>query len=124
MDNKRELVERFGKLFIEEVRDPQIRFIDSFLDQKVPLSGKYKAELEGMTAAQIQMLKEIAVRWVDATLHDLLYLLEDAKEIHLRLENEDTVVDDIRHVTDADLQAYVFIWAEKYSSTRITDYTK
>ncbi|MBA3867579.1 MAG: hypothetical protein H0X30_00340 [Anaerolineae bacterium] len=124
MNSKEELVEEFGKQLIEQVRDNQIRFIDSFLEQKSFLSSKYKEELDGMSHAQIDMLKEMAVRWVDGTLHDLLYLLEDAKWIHLRFENEGNVVEDIRQITDADLQAYIFIWAEKYSTTRLTDYTK
>ncbi len=36
MDAKQELFERFGKLFIERVRDRQIGYIDAFYEQKGP----------------------------------------------------------------------------------------
>ena len=124
MNPKEELFEKFGRQLIERVRDNQIHFIDMLLEQKAPSSIKYKNELDGMSPAQIEMIKELAVQWVDGTLHDLLYLLEDAKWIKLRLESADTVLEDIRQAARGDLQAYIFIWAEKYSTTRLTDYTK
>jgi hypothetical protein len=122
MPTKEELVEMFGKQLVEEVRDNQINTIDAFLNQTAPVSKRYKAEINKLSPEQMAMLKEMAVIWVDGVLHDFLYLLEDANWIHLGFESDGTVVDDIRHVTDADLQAYIFIWAEKYSKTRLTDY--
>ena len=124
MDYKEELVERFGKQLIEEVRDRQIHYIDAFLEQKSHESKRYKDEISELSPAQVEMIKEMAVRWVDGTLHDLLYMLEDSKWIKLRLEGESGVLEDIRQATDADIQAYIFIWAEKYSTKRLTDYTK
>jgi hypothetical protein len=58
MRSKEELFEEFGKQLIERVRDRQIHYADMFLDQKAPLSNKYKDELEGMSPAQIEMLKK------------------------------------------------------------------
>jgi hypothetical protein len=95
-----------------------------FLDQKAPASSKYKKELDGLSPAQMEMIKELAVQWVDGTLHYLLYELEDSKWIKLRLESEDTVLEDIRQAAWEDLQGYIFAWAEKYSKERLTDYTK
>jgi hypothetical protein len=124
MDPKEELFERFGKQLIEKVRDKQIRISDMFLDQKSPLSSKYKNELDGLSPAQMEMIKELVVEWVDGTLHSLLYELEDSKWIKLRLESEDTVLEDIRQAAWEDLHGYIFAWAKKYSTTRLTDYTK
>ena len=65
---------------------------------------------------------------LDGTIHDLLYLLEDgkledSKWVRLRLESEDTVLEDIRQAERGDLQGYIFIWAEKYSKERLSDFT-
>lgn len=77
-----------------------------------------------MSPAQIEMVKEMATRWIDGTLHDLLFLLENADWVHLRLEDAGVELEDIRQVERGDLQGYIFIWAEKYSKERLTDYTK
>ena len=118
MTTKEELFEAFGKQLIERVRDNQIHFIDGFLEQQAPSSSKYKNELDAMSPEQIEMIKALAAQWVDGTIHDLLYLLEDgkledSKWVRLRLESEDTVLEDIRQAERGDLQGYIFIWAEK-----------
>ena len=121
MTPEEELFEKFGKQFIERVRDRQIQYADMFLDQKAPLANKYKDELNGISPAQMEMLKKMVVRWIDGTLHDLLFLLEDADWIHLRLEGEGVELEDIRRAASGDLQGYVDIWAEKYGTTRLLD---
>jgi hypothetical protein len=123
MDATQELFERFGKLFIERVRDLQIGYVDAFLEQTSPQSAKYKAELDAMSPEQIEMLKIMGTHWVDATLHDLLFVLEGAYWIHLRLESENTILEDIRRATSGDLQGYIDIWAEKYSKKRLPSVT-
>ena len=128
MTTKEELFEAFGKQLIERVRDNQIHFIDGFLEQQAPSSSKYKNELDAMSPEQIEMIKALAAQWVDGTIHDLLYLLEDgkledSKWVRLRLESEDTVLEDIRQAERGDLQGYIFIWAEKYSKERLSDFT-
>jgi hypothetical protein len=122
MNTKEELFEKFGKQLIEWVRDNQIDFMDALLEQKAPLSDKYKDVLDTLSPAQIEMIKEIVMLSVDGTLHDFLYMLEDADWIKLRLENSDIVLEDIRQAARGDLQGYIFIWAEKYSTTRLTNY--
>ena len=71
-----------------------------------------------MSPEQIEMVKILGTQWVDIALHDLLFVLEGADWIHLRLESEDTVLEDIRRATSGDLQGYLSIWAEKYSKKR------
>ena len=46
MDAKQELFERFGKLFIERVRDTQIHYIDAFLEEEGPQAEKYKKRIK------------------------------------------------------------------------------
>ncbi len=119
METKEELFERFGKLFIERVRDWQMGYIDAFVEQRGPLAAKYKAVLDTMSPEQKEILRSFATLSVDSALHDLLFVLEDADWIHLRLESGDTVLEDIRRATSGDLQGYLFIWGEKYSKTRL-----
>jgi hypothetical protein len=76
-----------------------------------------------MSPEQIEMIKKLAAQWVDGTIHDFLYVLEYSKWIKLRLEREDTVLEDIRQAERGDLQGYIFIWAEKYSKERLPDFT-
>jgi hypothetical protein len=64
----------------------------------------------------------MVVRWIDGTLHDFLFLLEDANWIELHLKGEDIEIEDIRQATRGDLQGYVDIWAEKYSKKRLLDF--
>jgi len=118
-DKKQELFERFGKLFIERVRDRQISYIDAFYDQKGPQAKEYKNELDTMSPEQIEMVKTLSIQWVDMALHDLLFVLESSDWIHLRLESVNTVLEDIRQATSGDLQGYLLIWAEKYSKERL-----
>ncbi|MEZ4670044.1 MAG: hypothetical protein R3E39_19240 [Anaerolineae bacterium] len=123
MNPKEELFERFGKQLVELVRDKQINVIDGFLEMKGPFFNKYKDELSGLSPAQIEMINEMAVIWVDGTLHDMLFLLESSDWIKLRLQGEITVLEDIREAERGDLQGYIYIWAEKYSTKRLIDYT-
>src|SRR6188474_3045930 len=102
MDYKERLFERFGKQLIEAVRDKQIHHIDAFLDQNPHVSVRYKEEIDTLTPEQLEMIKEMAVRWVDGTLHDLLYLLENSDWIKLRLESDEGVLEDIRQGGFAD----------------------
>ena len=118
---REELFEKFGQRLIEWVRDNQIHFADAFLDQTAPFSDPYKNELNGLTPAQIEMLKKMVVHWIDGTIHDFLYVLEDANWIHVRLEGEGIVLEDLRRAARGDLQGYIFIWAEKYSTKRLQD---
>ncbi len=74
-----------------------------------------------MSPEQIDMVKTLSIQWVDMALHDLLFVLEDADWIHLRLESGDTILEDIRRATSGDLQGYLLIWAEKYSTKRLPD---
>jgi hypothetical protein len=119
MNPQEELFERFGKQLIEWVRDKEIHYADMFLDQEMSSAAKYKAELDGLSPAQRKMLKKMVVRWIDGTIHDVLYLLEDADWIKLRLESDDVVLEDIRRAAAGALQGYVDIWAEKYSTKRL-----
>ena len=93
---------------------------DVFVSDAGVIAEKYKAELDGMSTAQIEMTKQLIAEAVDGTLHDLLYLLEDADWIKLRLESDGTLIEDVRRVAGADIQAYIFIWAERYSKERRT----
>jgi hypothetical protein len=121
MNPHEELFERFGRQLIERVRDKEISYAEGFLDQQAPLSHKYKDELGGMSPAQIETMKKLAVLLIDGTLHDFLIFLENANWIHLRLEGEDIALEDIRQAASGDLQGYVSIWAEKYSKKRLLD---
>jgi hypothetical protein len=127
MTTKDELFEAFGKQLIERVRDNQIHYIEMFLEQQAPLSKKYKNELDAMSPEQIEMIKAFAAQWVDGVIHDFLFLLEDgklddSKLVKLRIESEDTVLEDIRRASRGDMQGYIFIWAEQYSKERLSDF--
>lgn len=124
MDAEEELFEKFGKLLIEVARDRNIHFFEGFLDQEIPVSSKYKHELDSLTPEQVEMLKEMATHVVDGVIHNMLLLLEDEDWIKLRLLGDDTVIDDIRRAGKGPLQGYIFIWAEKYSTKRLIKYTK
>ena|GEM_PF-379817 len=123
-DAKQKLFESFGKRLIEWVRDKEISYADGFLDQKAPYAAKYKAELESLTPEQMAMLKTMAVHWIDGTIHDFLFLLEDGRlegdqRVKLRIESKTVELEDIRQAESGDLQGYVDIWAEKYSTKRL-----
>lgn len=123
-DAKQELFERFGKRLIEWVRDKEISYADGFLDQKAPWADKYKDELANLTPEQMTMLKTMVVHWIDGTIHDFLFLLEDGtlegdERVMLRIESKSVVLEDIRRAESGDLQGYIDIWAEKYSTKRL-----
>ncbi|HVU10279.1 MAG TPA: hypothetical protein VHD90_03335 [Phototrophicaceae bacterium] len=118
-DSREKLFERFGEHLMHMVRDKEIHYAEAFLDQKAPAAYGYKEYLDTLSPAQIEFLKKFAVNCINGTIHDFLYMLEDADWIHVRLENADTVLEDIRRVASGDLQGYTFIWAERYSKKRL-----
>jgi uncharacterized protein (DUF433 family) len=122
-DAKQELFESFGKHLIERVRDKEISYADGFLDQKAPFAHQYKDELDSLTPEQMAMLKRMVVHWIDGTIHDFLFLLEDGtlegdERVKLQIESKSVTLEDIRGAESGDLQGYIFIWAEKYSTKR------
>lgn len=114
MKKSEDLLEKFGKQLIEEVRDNQIHYVDAFLARTSHESKSYENELDNLSQNQVEMIRQMIISCVDGTLHDLFYLLEDSDWVNLQLKDDDGVVEDIRKIADADLQGYVSMWAEKY----------
>jgi hypothetical protein len=116
-------LEKFGQLLIQMVRDNVIRQWDRLLDRKtiIPRFKKFEPVLEALNEQQVEMLRELGPYYIDNTLHDFLFMLEGSKWIKLRLETDEQIVEDIRTLTQGDLQGYIFIWAEKYSEERLSD---
>lgn len=121
MKKSEELLEKFGKQVIEEVRDNQIHYVGAFLDRTSYEGKLYEDDLANLSQSQTEMIRQMAISWVDGTLHDLFYLLEDSDWVTLQLKDADGVAKDVRKIAYADLQGYISMWAEKYSKQNKKD---
>jgi hypothetical protein len=117
-DPQKALFEKFGKLIIEEVRDPYISGIKAILaNNRMPHSLEHlNPVLETLNDEQKALINELNIFCVDGILHSLLFNFESQAWIRIGLVSPEGVeVSDIRKVTSGDLQGYVFIWSETYS---------
>ena len=79
MENE-EVLNQFGKMYIESVRDNSLHILDNILNGGAKASSikKLNEELKSLslTTDTIKLIQRIATRMVDATLHNTLFLFE------------------------------------------------
>src|SRR5436305_11943046 len=101
--SKKQLLDRFGEVLMKEVRDSAISDWENMLDGKA--KGKYISQfcdkyLSGSDAKTMDTIRAVLPGIVDTTLHFLLFMLEEKREIVVSIAGEDESVPNIREVSD------------------------
>jgi hypothetical protein len=110
-------LELVGRLLMEQVRDPAIRDMDRLLDRPGAslLAAKVKPLLAALDPDQVAVVRRLIPVVVDATLHHLLWTLEQWPEVHLGVTLPVEAVSDVRQVALGDLQGYLYDWIPRFS---------
>lgn len=102
MENE-EVLNQFGKMYIESVRDNSLHTLDNILNGGAKASSikKLNEELKSLslTTDTIKLIQRIATRMVDATLHNTLFLFEQELD-GWQISNPDEEIDSIANISD------------------------
>lgn len=119
MENE-EVLNQFGKVYIESVRDNSLHTLDNILNgaAKAPSLKELNEELKSLslTSDAIELIQKIATRMVDTTLHNTLFLFEQELD-GWQISNPDEAVDSIANISDG-LSGELYSpngWIKKYS---------
>ena len=119
MENE-EVLNQFGKMYIESVRDNSLHTLDNILNGGAKASSikKLNEELKSLslTTDTIKLIQRIATRMVDATLHNTLFLFEQELD-GWQISNPDEEIDSIANISDG-LSGELYSsngWIKKYS---------
>ncbi len=114
----------FGRLLIEQVRDPNIASWAGIVKRRAKgsVAGKpIEPILKALSDEQIEALVPMVTRIVDYTLHDLLYMIEENRWIKVRLEADGIIMPDLREAVGGGLEGYIFVWAEKFGTFAVSN---
>ena len=110
-------LEKFGEIFMLEVRDRTIREYDKILNgtMKGIIAEQVRDTLSDFDAEQIEKIKWLIPKIVDTELHKFLYLIESSDEIDLLFHQQN-----IKELSDG-LSGELYTedgWIMKYSQER------
>jgi hypothetical protein len=102
---------------MEQTRDPAIRDLDRLLERPGAslLAARVKPMLAELDPDQLAVMRRLIPVMVDATLHHLLWMLEQWPELHLGVTLPTEVVSDVRQVALGELQGYLYDWIPRFS---------
>lgn len=105
----------FGKLLMERVRDKAIEEWNSLIEgrMKGDTAKRIHEDLQAFSVEQRKVLQELIPEIVDATLHHLMWTIEQREEVSLRMAGGP----ELRTVSDG-LAGDLEIWKERYSQQR------
>jgi hypothetical protein len=85
---KREILDRVGEAVIRFVRDDSIRDYEQLEtgEQKPPQDRAFHDRLCALPHHDANVVRDLAVRMVDQTLHDFLWMLEGGEQLELFLK--------------------------------------
>jgi hypothetical protein len=112
--------ELLGKLLMTRVRDQSIKDIDMIISGQAKGIGVEPIQklLSSFDKKQLQALHELVPEIIDITLHNLLWLFEEAEflEISIRIDTE--VVPSLRELSYGGLHGDLYEWIPQFSQER------
>lgn len=96
------MLEKFGEILIQNVRDEAINDWEKILTGK--MKGSRAAEIRHLLSSysieQVNVLRELIPEVVDTTLHHLLWTIEQSYILKIFLSDKDGTTCDIKEVSD------------------------
>jgi hypothetical protein len=110
-------LEFFGRLLMEHVRDRSIGDSDRLLDRRSNsmIARRATEIISSLDDQDIAVVRRLIPIIVDATLHHLLWTLEQWPNARVAIATDSGSVDDIRTVTLGELQGYLYNWIPRFS---------
>lgn len=111
------ILNEFGKIFINEVRDRTIRVYDKRIDGKMKdaCSQELYSEVYKLNDSQRQLLEKIIPQVVDLCIHNMMCMFEEHEDMELRISGEN--ISDISDGLSGELYTEDG-WIQKYSKQR------
>jgi hypothetical protein len=116
------MLDKFGEILIQSVRDEAINDWEKILDGR--MKGERAAEirnfLSGYSIEHVELLKELIPQVVDTTLHHLLWTIEEIDTLKVLIANKDGNTCDIKEVSDG-LPGELYTdlgWISRFSKKR------
>ena len=112
----------FGELFIENVRDNSLFVFEGILSghMKGVESKNLCEKLNGLSAQELALIKQIAYKMVDLTIHNTMFFFEQGID-GWKISNSEKNVDDLTSISDG-LAGELYTedgWIEKYSKYKL-----
>jgi len=114
---KNPILDVFGELFIQFVRDLAISNVEIRLQHIIKghqSKIKYKAITDKLNEEEKELLHQLMTGVVDIALHKVLFFFEERDEFKIMIQTQNGLID-IKEFASGELQGYIFEWAEKYS---------
>lgn len=111
-------LESFGNLFVRSVRDNTLFVLEGIISghMKSAIDKEMNKQISKMSKENIEVLRDVAYRMVDLSLHNLLVMFEENPEWKVSNESED--VQSISELSDG-LAGELYTsdgWIVQYSS--------
>ena len=99
---KKAIIDEFGKILIQSVRDKSILDWDMILDgrMKSERARRIQKELLSYDDNDKKILQEIIPQIVDTTLHHLLWTLEQSDSISVAIQTDKDSISNIKNESD------------------------
>lgn len=81
-----EILEKFGKFFIENSFNNGMWKLDNLISGELKAYKKLQNEIKSLNKKQIETLKKCVVVALNATLHDLLFAFQEAHDLEKGIE--------------------------------------
>ncbi|HEY7093628.1 MAG TPA: hypothetical protein VH393_10635 [Ktedonobacterales bacterium] len=110
-------LEFFGQLLMEHVRDQAIRDSARLLDRRTnsTIAAQVTEIISSFDDEDVSVVKRLIPIIVDATLHHLLWTLEQWPNVRVAIATDSGSIDDIRTATLGELQGYLYDWIPRFS---------
>jgi len=115
----KEVLDRFGKLLMEQVRDESIEDWTYILDgsMKGETAEKFRPELSRLDSGTLALIERLVPEIVDTTLHYLLWTLDQEESVEIAVKTPAGKVPSLREVSDG-LAGDLYDWIPRFSKQR------
>lgn len=125
MSRREEILDEFGKLLIQELRDTSIDEMNNIINgrSKAPVNIELFKKLENFSSDQISILNEFVVKAIDKELHNTLFMIENyAEKLSLVYRDENEAGISLTEISDG-LSGELYTedgWIERFSKYQKT----
>lgn len=126
-NNIMNVLDLFGQSVVEEVRDVTIRDWDCIIVGKAKgvTADAVKEKLALLTKEQLETLVWMLPKVVDSTIHNFLLMFDKSKEIDLKVNTKEGIIERLQEETDG-LYGELYSkrgWISRYSKERHEELT-
>lgn len=119
MENRREILDHFGKVLMKEVRDQTIDFMHRFIAERMKSEEckELHKEVQSFSQEQIETLKKFINHAVDSTLFNFFCMISWKEEFDLVMYDKDQKPISLEKISD-ELRGELFTeegWIEMFS---------